>query len=535
MQKAGVEKPVILQDDPDAEYDDVSKTVLYDGSNRIDELTIQGLTSEWMTYKLASSLTMQSVYNDSTLIVSTDSQADKYSVVISLRDPTNMKWMGTEDDSDDLDLSLIVKPSPVFKPVVDSDNCTGNYKDIDDPFPDDYTMVVTYDGNFQYIAIENYLYHDVNNLMRSTTISSSKFASSDFDEDKALLIFGAKNVGEYTVQITLSQNAEWEDGTGNVPVNITLRIEKVKYDTPVIYDNGNADEVVTQFGKTVTYVLKTEQVIEIVNYNADIMSLWATSSSVTGKELVNKGIDETTGYYVFGATDAGTYSVTFRLKDFTNERWDYADNETITFTFVINKLSIAAPTFESAYNLSQDSITANAFTATYDSRNRTAIVNNVLGVDYMTFEPAENYNSSGTTRFVYDSVALASSYNAAEGRNSTVEELLGYTDKHVFDNSAITLADEIDKQNFITMKATRTGAYTVNFDLTDPANVQWDDGSVTQKPLTLNIRKMQCAAPSVDGSNTANYTGKYIEFKVKDAFNGRETQDDFDNNIISTL
>ena len=535
MQKAGVEKPVILQDDPDAEYDDVSKTVLYDGSNRIDELTIQGLTSEWMTYKLASSLTMQSVYNDSTLIVSTDSQADKYSVVISLRDPTNMKWMGTEDDSDDLDLSLIVKPSPVFKPVVDSDNCTGNYKDIDDPFPDDYTMVVTYDGNFQYIAIENYLYHDVNNLMRSTTISSSKFASSDFDEDKALLIFGAKNVGEYTVQITLSQNAEWEDGTGNVPVNITLRIEKVKYDTPVIYDNGNADEVVTQFGKTVTYVLKTEQVIEIVNYNADIMSLWATSSSVTGKELVNKGIDETTGYYVFGATDAGTYSVTFRLKDFTNERWDYADNETITFTFVINKLSIAAPTFESAYNLSQDSITANAFTATYDSRNRTAIVNNVLGVDYMTFEPAENYNSSGTTRFVYDSVALASSYNAAEGRNSTVEELLGYTDKHVFDNSAITLADEIDKQNFITMKATRTGAYTVNFDLTDPANVQWDDGSVTQKPLTLNIRKMQCAAPSVDGSNTANYTGKYIEFKVKDAFNGRETQDDFDNNIISTF
>ena len=410
MQKAGVEKPVILQDDPDAEYDDVSKTVLYDGSNRIDELTIQGLTSEWMTYKLASSLTMQSVYNDSTLIVSTDSQADKYSVVISLRDPTNMKWMGTEDDSDDLDLSLIVKPSPVFKPVVDSDNCTGNYEGIDDPFPDDYTMVVTYNGDFQYIAIENYLYHDVNNLMRSTTISSSKFASSDFDEDKALLIFGAKNVGEYTVQITLSQNAEWEDGTGNVPVNITLRIEKVKYDTPVIYDNGNADEVVTQFGKIVTYVLKTEQVIEIVNYNADIMSLWATSSSVTDKKLVDKGIDETTGYYVFGATDAGTYSVTFRLKDFTNERWDYADNETITFTFVINKLSIAAPTFESAYNLSQDSITANAFTATYDSRNRTAIVNNVLGVDYMTFEPAENYNSSGTTRFVYDSVALASSY-----------------------------------------------------------------------------------------------------------------------------
>ena len=136
INKLAIDAPTIMDDSADDSvnhgqialgtvvYTPSDKSVIYDGREWTNGLTILGLNSETMTYKLSMPSAMDRVYDETEkkLVISTAANANTYSVVISLQDPSNLCWDVENPNSDDLSLSLIVVPVTMDRVVVDSVN-----------------------------------------------------------------------------------------------------------------------------------------------------------------------------------------------------------------------------------------------------------------------------------------------------------------------------------------------------------------------------------------------------------------------------
>ncbi|MCM1233094.1 MAG: hypothetical protein NC489_23470, partial [Ruminococcus flavefaciens] len=523
--------------------DDFTKTVTYNGNRWVNGLEITGLNSDWMTYTIATPSTMEGSLSGTTLTVSTAADANTYTVVVSLRDPSNLCW-DHDNSSGDLNLSLVVDPFTFATPTVFVD---GDATDISLPAFAQFTSTtktVTYnDGNTYYICIENYLdstqpFYD---QMSVEVVSAARFKDVTYDaahsHDSATykhLIYSATNAATYTVRFTLSQNAIWDTGS-SAPVDISLIIEKKQYDTPFIIPadyntDPSTDTTINGFTKTVTYALDSS--FNAVVYNFDIgkyddtLMEFYDRTVVGSTEQITPGTPTThaadsTVYYPFTASKAGTYTVTFRLLDFENNRWAYADVETVTFTLVINKLTVIRPTIDRTLVLNGDTVNGagNTLTVTYDTRTHALLLPGIRDDHYMTYTANDN-------NLVYDAAPVATNFvngtDNTAGYLKTAAQIFGYDNTYTLVGGADPTTVNPDSENYVTMKAKDTGTYKLTFDLVDYSNMKWSDGNdANPRDITLLINKVSRAAPYVPGGTVSKpYTGQKVQFTITNAFNG---------------
>ena len=575
INKLAIDAPTIMDDSADDSvnhgqialgtvvYTPSDKSVIYDGREWTNGLTILGLNSETMTYKLSMPSAMDRVYDETEkkLVISTAANANTYSVVISLQDPSNLCWDVENPNSDDLSLSLIVVPVTMDRVVVDSVNDPDSTNTQRQPpvyTPESKT--VTFDYNNYELYIYNYLsenapYYD---QVRVEVISNKAFLDVQFvdanDPDHpgmGWLVYTARNAGTYTVRFTLTQNAQWDDGTKD-PIDITLVIDKLQYETPFIlpYDypaDPSADtSIVDAFTRKVTYALNSDGSshvwdFTIGEYDSSIMSLYERTS--TSAESITVGTPNANNEYPFSARLAGTYTVTFIMNDFENMRWKYADKETVTLTLVIEKLKLTNPVVDGDYLLNNDTLTGGntVLNSVYDQKKHTALIENVLNSYYMSYEDTTSYAASDIKHQRTLSGITANNYvggDPANGYlpNTLVNDVFGLGGDTTYVFKSATLLTQVDKINYVLFSTRDTGTYTVTFKIAADqlANMTWADGSITDKTVTIIINKFSHTAPGVASNGyKKQYTGDYVEFTVNNVYNGCTSLDEFKNNTPS--
>ncbi len=531
------------------------KSVIYNASVWTDELRVTGFDSKWMTWKPSDFATTREDTNGDLLLSTTRSDVGTYSVIVTLRDTTNFKWASTADDSDDRLLSLIVEPKKIAKPsIVISDSSldptdgtitssAGNttYDTATSIYIRDYVNTTNLNdpkGVVQKIVIENFLFNDPDGTMKVTTVSTDKFSDSEDDTTNELLIYKAVNAGTYKLKFSLTGNVAWDDGTGTDDYFITLTISKREYKPLTIDDPGALlpipEITVSADGltKTLTYNFKAQQMV-INDYDVNIMK-WdgTTPDPTTGKALEDKGtaVVGTMTTYTFEATDAGTYTATFSLRNFRNECWTGITDSNITFTFKIEKLAIAIPEIDTSVDflLNGETATNTEFKVTYDTLRHSVLALNVLDENYMTFAMGGDYNDTVSDTFQVSDRVDRSFTGTDPGpyTYNSVSQVFGTTKRDgEFQNTSITTGSDVDRVNFILLQATEPGTYDVVFTLVDTLNIEWDDSTVANKKVTFKIEKVKLTSPTykVGAANSQTYEGKPLKFYVANANNNVAT------------
>ena len=583
IEKFAVSMPSVVNDgDPNATaYTQTSKTVTYNGSKWSNIMKITGIDTDWMSYKIGLPSAMQSTFALTAtgtnghfrgeLTISTDAAATSYPVILSLSDPANLCWDVADKNSNDISFEFIVDPVKLDKPVVNATD-TGVYAGnnngaLGKPGTPGYSATpvftavskqLTYEAGRPVSLFIDFLDYaaeqSFGDQISYEVISSFTFTKAEYNKavdggTKGYFEYIATDAGTYTVRFTLSQNAQWADGTRD-PLDISLIIEKIVHTTPSIIPYQPSDSsIIDDFTRSVDYKINAsvhdglvaaaeKQQLSIDNYDMSIMSFYDATLPNGWQLADNFSEDEINKIFTLWGGVAGTYTVTFRLSDFKNNRWAYADKETVTFTFEIKELELDNPTFEGDFLLNGDTLSNNntRLNATFgEGITHGVILPDILGSDYMY------YTSTGDTNsFIYTDQKDIIKNNFVNNSNNTdgyiydIATLFGYTA-----SSMPALAngknptDGPDSLNFIVLKAKDTGVYTLTFNLRDPENMVWKDGTKTAKTVTINIEKIRRSAPTMPGGTSKVYNGDYQTFTINNAFNGCMNATEFANNSPS--
>ena len=303
----------------------------------------------------------------------------------------------------------------------------------------------------------------------------------------------ATATGDYTVTFTLKDTANyvWKDGT-NTAKSITWTIEQTGFAKPTA--------AVTTF----TYN-KGEQAPVVTNFDATYMTKTGTES----------------------ATNVGTYTITYALKDKENNKWSDASTDDVVITWKINALLLTKPTAETKsfeydgtlkslsvadYNSNYESVAgtlsaidAGSYSVTYslnDTTNTKWVGNSTADVTIswkitrkkLTAEQSSFYSADNNTKIVWD----AREHNATEIIRSSVDGSQVY-DATLFELTSDTTAVEV-------------GMYRVT--ITPKANYAWSNGQTVSKNITWYIIKSSTVPKPTAAVTSFEYTGATIILDV---------------------
>ncbi len=558
IDKLGIKAPTILDEgEADATYapDGLSKKFTYDTTPWPNAMTITDIVAGRLEFKtLDSSMSATIAANGDVVVGTSKADSGTYPIVFNLKDKTNLKWDGTADDSNDITFSLIIDPIRIAKPVLDHAAMAGLYNNADTVVLTDTELEVIYykdSGNAsknQYIVIKNFV--DDEDQM-TYTIGSAKWDDEVIKyNSNTCLKGGSATVGTYTVTISPKPNVGWDDGTVG-DIVFTLKIDKKGYTTPDIDDPGMRETpqnpTVIDQTRTVTYILNTEQDLLIKNVDNKIMKLAERSD---GLDYIGvSGTDD--NEYLFKAKNAGTYTVKFALLNPHNEYLDYDTTKLkdyVTYTFIINKLSLDIPVIDTDGDLllKDETATNDTFTAVYDSGRHGALVLNVLGKDYMTYKAVNGMfdmeTGSHKGQFYYGQQVATTMLTPDP--NATYDTIANVFNQSVVDgNTIVTKVDgsfvsttthtsqQLKRENFILIHAAEPDTYELVFTLKDTDNVEWAGGTNSDKKVKLVIGKKKIPAPDYNGAFTQAYTGAPINFELKNVYGVK--YNDVDGNPVN--
>ena len=314
---------------------------------------------------------------------------------------------------------------------------------------------LTYTGSSQSVTISNFNanYHSLSGVLLSA------------------------DAGTFVAKVSPLDNYCWNDSTA-APKNVVWTIDPVKLTKP--------SASVTAF----TYD-KQAHALNISNFN---------SSFITQKGTVS-------------ATNAGSYTATFSLKNTGNSTWADGSTADVIISWAISKKVLPKPF------LSVDSFT-------YTGGTQTVTVNNFDG-SYMTQRGVNQATNSGSYSVAFDLIdnTLA---EWDDGSTSAVYctwfinrariNLAGSTFYQIripkYSGSSVEI---ISSQNYFesfnfntqvwsgTTSATDAGSYTAYVE--PNSNYTWCDGTTSKKTVTWTIDPAVIAPPEIDSSVTLTYSG----------------------------
>ena len=567
-----------------------------------------------ITYTLSNTDLMSADFTDSadltSLFVSTKvgttqgasgANVGTYKVVVKVADPDNYEW--STGDVADITFEFIIEPMKIAKPYIYLGTSTQAALGVVG-----LTRTVTYetDGTTatQYaLEIGNY-WHDtatgvnvtapqynvgvVPSVMQYTVANGTpdndpldyiegtfnvdgtkKYGDMLYNEyNNGLLKLLATKAGKYVVKFELTDNAVWADGT-DTDIEVILQIKKHAHKDPFIV-TGLPGLKVEDRKASYTYefsnnpVGAVEREMSIDNFNT--ASKYGTGTAQYDymeydASLTTGNTDGSNGYlsdagasgtvYSFTATNAGTYTVTFRITDPDNHCWEFADVSTVTFTFEINKLALANPIVNSDYLLTTEKVSDTELNVDFDKREHTILVQSLFENIY---DPADIYdvnNASGlganffTVENATDDVNGAGYSANHENQTDHYDSTAGKIVYDLFDkiqpipNGYYTyngekMGDAVNLSNLFTLTAYTPGVYVLRFKLTDGDNMMWADGTVADIDYKLVINKVKHDAPSVASGTgtTVEYDGKDVYFTIQNVYNG---VNELNGSVVATV
>ena len=288
--------------------------------------------------------------------------------------------------------------------------------------------------------------------------NTAKSASISGYDAKAMTISGtqtATNAGTYTVRFTLNRGYMWTDRTSNV-VSLTWSIAKRSITIPAMTNTSYTWEVDKTFKPTIT------------GLNTTYVTQTGTASS----------------------TSAGSWTVTWALKDSTNSQWSDKTTANKTGTWSVAKRSITIP-----------SIANGSFTYAINKTFKPTIT----GVDtnYVTQSGTVSSTSAGSWTVTW---ALKDSTNSQWSDKTTANKTgtwsvakLSLTIPSISSAKSFSFIEGTTRSVTVanyngtyetqsgTTSTSALGSHTITWTLKDTANTQWSDKTVANKTASWSI------------------------------------------------
>lgn len=282
----------------------------------------------------------------------------------------------------------------------------------------------------------------------------------------------ATEQGNYAVTYTLRDpaNVHWSNNS-TAPIAINWKIEIKELAKP------------SAANTTFTYDGNTKK-LDVANYNAAFMNVSGTTSEI----------------------NAGTYSVTYTLKNKTSMRWKDGKTDDVTITWTINRQKLS---------YAESNLTANPLE--YTGNKQSVSLNG-----YNSAKHVLSGDTTGTAAGSYTvTVTPNSNYEWYEGGyggkqiawsigNLSFPKPTAATTTFTYTGNAVSLNVQNVNLNYMTKTgsdtATAKGTYWVKYTLKS-SSYTWDDGS--KDPVTINwsIGENAVAIPTLTETNYV-YNGK---------------------------
>ena len=374
----------------------------------------------------------------------------------------------------------------------------------------------------------------------------------------------ATNAGSYTATFTLkdTDNYMWEDGTTTVK-SVLWTIEKYDLSNCTIAAIQNQTYTGSEIKPTTTVTVPlpnsvnpttlTKDVHYTFGYNNNI-NVGTATITVTAKDNTNyKGSksatfniiknelpiptkkttltynarEQTQDYNNYDsslmtiggvqkATDVGTYTATFTLKDTSNYKWSDGTTTAKSVNWTIEKFDLsnctiaAIPdqTFTASEVTPKPAVTVpipsgSSTTLTENTHFTFSYSNNVsAGTATITVTAKDNTNYKGTKSGTFNIVQNGLVVPAQSGTLTFNTMSQSPTWDTNYDSSKMTITG--------TQSAINAGTYTVTFKLKDSSNYRWRDGSISDKSVTWTIGQYDLSNANMTQS-AMDYTGSQLK------------------------
>ena len=283
----------------------------------------------------------------------------------------------------------------------------------------------------------------------------------------------ATNVGSYTATFSLKDTATttWTDGT-TTDKTISWSITKANITIP------------TASGSTSFTYDGTEKELSISGLN----TTYVTATYTT-------------------ATNVGTYTATFILKDTTNTTWSDNSITNKTISWSITKASITIPTASGMTSFTYDGTLKELLVSGLNTTYVTAT--NLTGTNVGTYTATFSLKDTDNTMWSDESITNKTISWEIEKITVTIPTASGAT-AFTYDGTQKELSVSGLNTTYVTatnLTGTNVGIYTATFSLKDTTITMWTDGTIADKTISWEIGNTIVTIPTVSGSTTFTYDG----------------------------
>ena len=312
---------------------------------------------------------------------------------------------------------------------------------------------------------------------------------------------------------TLNSNIEKTRITNGFKYKLTVTGTSTDGDTSLSLNTGvvNNKAGLSNSTPSSTPTVKVQNITNVaIPIQSGTLTYNSTSQTVTWS---NYDSSKMTVSGTTSATNAGTYSATFTLKDTTKYRWPDGTSTAKTVSWKINQYNISNVDVGS---ISDQTYTGSAitpvpvlskilngsskYTLVKDTDYTLSYSNNTnVGTATITATGKGNFTGTASTTFKINKASLTVPSQSGTLTYNTASQSPSWSN---YDSTKMTVSG--------TTSATNAGTYSATFTLKSTTNYKWSDGTTTAKTVSWKINQYNISNVDVDPISDQVYTESAI-------------------------
>ena len=312
---------------------------------------------------------------------------------------------------------------------------------------------------------------------------------------------------------TLNSNIEKTRITNGFKYKLTVTGTSTDGDTSLSLNTGvvNNKAGLSNSAPSSTPTVKVQNITNVaIPIQSGTLTYNSTSQTVTWS---NYDSSKMTVSGTTSATNAGTYSATFTLKDTTKYRWPDGTSTAKTVSWKINQYNISNVDVGS---ISDQTYTGSAitpvpvlskilngsskYTLVKDTDYTLSYSNNTnVGTATITATGKGNFTGTASTTFKINKASLTVPSQSGTLTYNTASQSPSWSN---YDSTKMTVSG--------TTSATNAGTYSATFTLKSTTNYKWSDGTTTAKTVSWKINQYNISNVDVDPISDQVYTESAI-------------------------
>ncbi|MDD6093234.1 MAG: hypothetical protein PUB90_01380, partial [bacterium] len=312
---------------------------------------------------------------------------------------------------------------------------------------------------------------------------------------------------------TLNSNIEKTRITNGFKYKLTVTGTSTDGDTSLSLNTGvvNNKAGLSNSAPSSTPTVKVQNITNVaIPIQSGTLTYNNTSQTVTWS---NYDSSKMTVSGTTSATNAGTYSATFTLKDTTKYRWPDGTSTAKTVSWKINQYNISnvdvGSISDQVYTgsaitpvpvLSKILNGSSKYTLVKDTDYTLSYSNNTnVGTATITATGKGNFTGTASTTFTIIKASLTVPSQSGTLTYNTASQTVTWSN---YDSSKMTVSG--------TTSATNAGTYSATFTLKDTTNYKWSDGTTAAKTVSWKINQYNISNVDVGSISDQTYTGSAI-------------------------